>query len=318
MNMFFESGHIEKSKSADDISVWVAKLMQEGTPENPAKNIIVEDNTYWEEGKVSPEVMDLIAKTEAVQKSFEELRKERGEMGYKDIRHMIRVAELIRVAIDTGEIVLTADDRRDLLVAALCHDEGKTDEEVREILENKKGKDLLPEERKIMQKHVRASYEFLKAHGEERAGRIALCHHEVNGEEILGWAELHQHTNNEQESYPRSGKERREQDVAVEVDQRTGERREEDNSIKRLGNFLSMVDKIEANGSRDRLYNKGRKAQELKDAKEKALRKFNSPEERLMISILEKIDPNNLTQRANEEYLQMMEAASTKGVEEME
>ena len=312
--MFFEGGHIEKPKSADDISVWVAKLMQSGTPENPAKNISIEDNTYWEEGKVSPEVMNLIGKTEAVQEAFEILRTERGEMGYKDIRHMIRVAELIRVAIDTGEIVLTADDRRDLLVAALCHDTGKADEEVREILENKKGKDLLPAERKIMQKHVRASYEFLKAHGEERAGRIALCHHEINDEEMLGWTALHQHTNNEEESYPRSGKERREQDVTVEIDQRTGERRKEDNNIKRLGNFLSMVDKIEANGSRDRLYNKGRKAQELKDAKEKALRKFNSPEERLMISILEEIDPNNLTQRANEEYFQAMEAVEGESI----
>lgn len=308
----------KKAAQEKDILTWITDLMQEKASDKSAKNIIVEDNTYWEEGRVSPEIMDLIGKTEAVQEAFKELREKRGEMGEKDVRHMIRVAELVRVAIDAGQIVLAADDRRDLLVAALCHDEGKADPEVREILMKKKGEDLSPEERKIMQKHVRAGYEFLKNHGEERSGRIVLCHHEISDEEMSRWIALYNHGNTKEGSYPRGGKERRKTKAEVEVDRRIGERRDKDDGmIRRLGNFLSIVDKIEANGSQDRPYNRGRKARELKAAREESLRKFSSPEERLIISILEEIDPNNLTQRAQKEDLEM-EKIRQENIREME
>ena len=170
--MPFEGGYAEKpKKSVDDISAWALNII-EGSPDREGKEMKVEDNTYWEEGRVSPEVMSLIEKTEAIQKAFKELRDKRGDMGEKDVRHMIRVAELIRTAADMNIIELSAEDRRDLLVAALCHDEGKADESVRKVLKENRGKNLSPEDRKIMQKHVVAGAYFLELCGERRAARI--------------------------------------------------------------------------------------------------------------------------------------------------
>ncbi len=285
-----EGNNIKKTEdSKQEMRAWLERVLKEA-PERGSKKIIAEDNTYWEEGEVSLEVMNLIEKTPAVQAVFKELREKRGEMGERDVRHMIRVAELLRFVMDNDKIKFTAEDRRDLLVAALCHDEGKASEEVKAVLENKKGKELTEEERKIMQGHVRAGHEFLMANGETRVARIMLYHHENIGEE---------------KSYPRK-EERRKEDFSVEDEKRTGERREYDTDIKRLGDFLAIADKVEANGSKDRPYNAGREARGLLEAKKKELANFNSLEEILMIDILENMDPNNLRQRADAEIAEIV------------
>lgn len=247
----------------------------------PPEEIIFKDKTIWEEEPVPEELMKIIKNNPAVQEAILLVRE---KCKVSDVRHIIRVAKLMLVVLDSEEMAnyISPADRQVLLEAALGHDVGKAFVP-QEILH--KEEKLTEEEKGIIDEHTRNGERFFRTRGFDALAEITIRHHQIKKK-------------------PRSGEERRKKSMPTEEEKRIrqdSERRTDKPEYDRLAKILSIVDIFESMGNPEREYAKNKSAQDLLVAKEKELGKFDSLEELRMISVLEGMDPNSLRQRVKEE-----------------
>jgi len=92
--------------------------------------------------------------------------------------HVLRVTENVMTLIEANGQQLDSLKSCELILAAMLHDIGKTNDEINEVVKTP-GK-LNKEQRAIMEEHPRKAFDRLMKLGYEEAAEIAVRHHEVS------------------------------------------------------------------------------------------------------------------------------------------
>lgn len=186
-----------------------------------------------EDESIRPEVCEIIKKNPKILEALNKIKLCTDDF---TLNHILRVAD--NTVVVSQKRGLNKEDEKDLIEAALLHDEGKTDEDIAPLVTSEKKIDENSNDKKRIERHVRESVEYCKKIGaSDRVLGIIGGHHEKNKQE---------ESKQEADSYPRKNDRRKKQTDNVSTEKRKGKRRKDDEKTKHLARLLSIIDQADA------------------------------------------------------------------------